>query len=124
MLARTQGIRHACDLDLLLFFHRHPRAIHTSEQLVAYLGHDRERVAKSIEGLIHASLLTRLQNPAHAARLYILDRLGPAGGGLAAILKIGATHQGRQELLRLLEPGPGRAPVAGGRRGTPIARIA
>jgi hypothetical protein len=27
LLERVGGIRHACDLDLLLFFSRHPRTI-------------------------------------------------------------------------------------------------
>ena len=30
-------LRHPCDLDLLIFFHRHPRVILTSERLAAYL---------------------------------------------------------------------------------------
>ena len=32
MLDRIRGIRDASDLDLLLFFYRHPRALLTSEQ--------------------------------------------------------------------------------------------
>ncbi len=49
---RVPGIRHACDIDLLLFFYRHPRAMLTSEQLVAYLGYGRERIAKSLDALV------------------------------------------------------------------------
>jgi hypothetical protein len=45
MLDRIRGIRHACDLDLLLFFYRHPRVLLTGDRLVAYLGYDREQVA-------------------------------------------------------------------------------
>jgi len=72
LLERIGAIREACDLDLLLFFHRHPRALLTGEELAASLGYDRERIAKSIEGLIEAGLLTRSQNPARAARLRAL----------------------------------------------------
>src|SRR2546426_9983671 len=106
MLDRIRGIRHACDLDLLLFFHRHPCALLTSEKLVAFVGYDRERVAKSLDGLIEAGLLTRSQNLSGAARLHVLDPRGLAGGLLASLLKIAATRQGRQDVLRLVAPGP------------------
>ena len=76
MLERIRAIRHACDLDLLLFFNRHPRALLTSEQLVAYLGYDGARVANSLDGLIGAGLLTRSQYPSHAARMYVLELAG------------------------------------------------
>jgi hypothetical protein len=36
MLDRMPGIRHAGDVDLLVFFYRHPRALLTGEQLIAY----------------------------------------------------------------------------------------
>ena len=123
-LKRLRGIQHACDLDLLLFFSRHPRALLTSEQLVAYLGYDRDRVAKSLDGLIDAGLLSRSQNPSHTARLYVLERSGPLGGALASLLKIAATREGRQLVLRLLEPGPDRPPVAVRRRGIALVSVA
>lgn len=112
MLDRIRGIRHACDLDLLVFFYRHPRALLTGEQIVAYLGQDREQVAKSLEGLIDAGLLSRSQNPSRAARLYVLEVDAVPGGLLSCFLKIAATRQGRLEIMRLLDPGPGRAPIA------------
>jgi DNA-binding IclR family transcriptional regulator len=105
MLVRIRGIRHACDLDLLLFFYRHPRALLTDEQLVASLGYDREQVAKSLDGLIEAGLLTRSQNPSHTARLYVLELGSLPGGLLSSFLKIVATRAGREEVMRLLRPG-------------------
>ena len=101
-LDRIRGIRDACDLDLLLFFYRHPLALLTSEQIVAFVGYDRERVVKSLDGLIEAGLLTRSPNPAHAARLYVLELGGLPGALLASLLKIAATRQGRQDVMRLL----------------------
>jgi len=62
VLDRLPSVQHACDLDLLLFFSRHPRALLTSEQLVAYLGYDRDRIALSLDGLIEAGLLTFFGN--------------------------------------------------------------
>jgi hypothetical protein len=36
-LVEAAGLRDACDLDLLLFFSRHPRVVLSSEQLAAYV---------------------------------------------------------------------------------------
>lgn len=124
MLDRIRGIRHGCDLDLLLFFYRHPCALLTAEQLVAYLGYDNERVAKSLDGLIEAGLVARSQSPAHAARLYVLEMGALPGGLLSSFLKIAATRQGRLEAMRLLDPGPGGARVARLRRRARLTKVA
>jgi hypothetical protein len=122
MLSRIPSVRQACDLDLLLFFYRHPCALLTNEQLVSYLGYDREQVAKSLDGLIAARLVTRSQNPSHAARLYALETGAVPGGLLSSFLKLAATRQGRQDAMRLLEPDPAR--TSSGTRRSPVARIA
>jgi hypothetical protein len=107
MLDRIRGIRHACDLDLLLFFHRHPLALLTVDLLVSGLGYgyDHEQVEKSLDGLIEAGLVTRAQNPSHTARLYALELDSLPGGLLSSFLKIVATRPGRQEAMHLLRPG-------------------
>jgi hypothetical protein len=110
VLERIRGIRHACDLDLLLFFYRHPRALLTSEQLVAYLGYDGERVAKSLDAMIEAGYLTRSQYPSHAARLYALELAGVPGDLLSSLLKIASTSQGRRDVIQVLESGPNHTP--------------
>lgn len=111
MLAGIRHVRHACDLDLLLFFYRHPCALLTADQLVAYLGYERAQVGRSLEEMIAAGLVTRSKNPAHTARLYVLKPDALPGGLLRSFLKIVATHQGRQEALRLLHPAaPAAAP--------------
>ena len=107
LLDRIGGIRQACDLDLLLFFHRHPRALLTSEQLVAHVGYDRERIAQSLERLIEAGLVTRSQNPSRAARLYVLEPHGRPGGFLESLLKFAATREGRRSVMQLLDPPDG-----------------
>jgi hypothetical protein len=103
LLDRIRGIRHACDLDLLLFFYRHPRALLTRELVVAYLGYDPEQIAKSFERLIEAGLLTRSQSPSHAAQLYALE-LGGDLGPLSSLLRIASTREGRLDVKQLLEP--------------------
>ena len=124
MLGRIRAIRHPCDLDLLLFFYRHPRALLTSEQITACVGHDREQVAKSLEALIQAGLVTRSQNPSHAARLYVLELQVLPGGLLSSFLKIAATRPGRLEAMRLLSPAPGHAPGSSLRPRAALSKVA
>lgn len=109
LLARTRIIRSACELDLLVFLHRHPRSLLTSERLAAFLGYDMKKIANAIEAFIERGLLERTQNPAHAARLYVLVHNGPHGRGLTALLKLASTRQGRQEILELFGTGQSEA---------------
>jgi hypothetical protein len=118
MLDRIQGIHHPCDLDLLLFFCRHRGALLTGEWLATFAGYDRERVAKSLDGLVEAGLLTRSRNSSLGARLYCLELHG-ADGSLAALLSIAATREGRRHAIRLLASGPN-----GLRRVAPVTKIA
>lgn len=124
MLERMRGVRHPCDLDLLLFFYRHSSALLTSEQIVAYVGHEREQVVKSLEGLIEAGLLTRSQSPSHAARLYVLELNALPGGLLSSFLKTAATRQGRLEAMRLLGFEPGGTSGASLRRRASLTKVA
>lgn len=124
MLDRIRVIRHPCDLDLLLYFHRHPCALLTAEQLVAYLGYDREQVAKSLEGLIQAGLVTRSQNPSHTARLYVLELEALPGGLLSCLIRAAATRPGRLEAMRLLRPGNDHGSPASVARRPPLSKVA
>ena len=107
LIERIPSIRHPCDLDVLLFFYRHPASLLTSEQLVSLVGYERKLVASTLDGLIGAGLLSRSLNPSLAARrLYELQTEAAANSGLLALLKIAATRPGRQELIRLLRASP------------------
>ena len=97
LLGSIGVLRHPCDLDLLLFFHRHPRAILTSERLAAYVGYELNQLARSLDRLSDAGLLERSQNPTHAARMYVLKT--PETGWLATVLDIASTREGREELF-------------------------
>ncbi|PYM87970.1 MAG: hypothetical protein DME08_28220, partial [Candidatus Rokuibacteriota bacterium] len=57
LLDRIGCLRHPCDLDLLLFFSRHPRAYLLSERLAEYVGYELPQVAQSLETVITAGLL-------------------------------------------------------------------
>src|SRR5204863_5568523 len=100
LMGRLGVLRHPCDLDLLIFFHRHPRAILTNERLAAYVGYDLNQLARSLDLLTSAGLLDRSQNPTPAARLYVLQT--PETGWLASVLDIASTREGRQKLLQTM----------------------
>ena len=101
LLDSIGALRHPCDLDLLLFFHRHPRAILTSERLSAYVGYDLNQLARSLDLLTNAGLVERSQNPTHAARLYVLKT--PETGWLRSVLDIASTREGRQNLIHSMK---------------------
>lgn len=124
MLSRIAVIRQACDLDLLLFFYRHSRALLTGERIAACLGYDRDQIAKSLDRLIDTRFLTCSQNSSHAARLYVLEWDAVPGGLLSSFLQIAAMRQGRQDVLQLLRSGGNDAAAAGLPRRASITKIA
>jgi hypothetical protein len=103
LVARTPIIQGACDLDLMIFLHRHPRALLTSEELAGYVGYNLKDVAKALDAFIEAGLLARTtQQALHAARLFVLLLGGPQGEGVKAVLELGSTRAGRQGILEAL----------------------
>jgi hypothetical protein len=116
VLDRIGLLRHPCDLDLLVFFARHPRTLITSEQLAAWLGYELKQIADSLEILLEGGLLTRTQNPSHAARMYVFAVGGTTGGWLPSLLELASTRHGRLAAIRALSQ---RAPKGAG---GPVAR--
>jgi hypothetical protein len=108
LLARTPFIRNACDLDLIVFLHRHPRTVLTSEQLAGFLGYNLKDIAKALDSFIEVGLLERMtQQSLHAARMFVLLLDGPQGGGIRPLLELGSTREGRAGILEALKaPGP------------------
>ena len=96
LLARI-GCTRVCDLDLLIFFARHPRALLASEALAGFLGYDLKDIADSLEVLMAAGLLTRAQTPAHAARLYVFSP-DSSGDWLPSLMVLASTRDGRLAL--------------------------
>lgn len=100
LLNRIGVLRHPCDLDLVLFFHRHPRALLTSDRLAAYVGYDLQQVGRSLDLLTEAGLLERSQNPTRAARMYVLK--APDSGWLLSLIEIASTREGRADLIEAI----------------------
>src|SRR3989442_14240034 len=82
LLDRIECLRHPCDLDLLLFFSRHPRAYLLTERLAEYVGYELPQVAQSLETVITAGLLRRSPDSTPPAPLYLLSPGSTPGGGL------------------------------------------
>ena len=102
LISRVGVLWHPCDLDLLLFFARHRRALLTSEQLSALMGYGVKDVAASLELLLDAGLLSRIPNRKHAARLYVFSSGEPEREWLPALLTLASTREGRLEMMRAL----------------------
>jgi len=120
LLGSIECLRHPCDLDLLLFFYRHPRAFLISERLAQYVGYDLPQVVQSLETLITAGLLRRSPDSTQPARLYVLTRGSPRGGWLSSLLHIAATREGRLAVIHALKQRPSSEPSGGGEPG-PVA---
>ena len=95
LLDRIGVLRRPCDLDLLLFFIRHPRALLSSDQIAAFLGYEVKRLGESLDVLVTAELLTRTQSPTSAARMYVFAVGGPHGGWLPSLVELASTREGR-----------------------------
>jgi DNA-binding MarR family transcriptional regulator len=110
-LLKIVRIKTPCDLDLLLFFVRHPDALMTSEQLAVIVGYDLPQIAKSLDLLVKRKLLQRTQNPTHAARLYRF-RVNYGGPRFEEVLKVASTLEGRRRIRHLMtkrQPRPTKA---------------
>jgi hypothetical protein len=119
LLERIGGmLQHPCDLDLLLFFARHPRTLITTEQLAACLGYELKQIADSLDVLLERGLLTRTQNPTHVARMYVFACADTTDGWLPSLLELASTRPGRlavmEALSRRTPKGPGSARIHGG----------
>lgn len=121
VLARIGVIRRAADLDLLLFFVRHPRSLLASETLASFLGYDLKEIAEALDLLLDARLITRTQTSAHAARLYVLTTDHTNGGTkedwLPSLRELASTRDGRLALKEVLTgPPPDEQSTLGPRR--------
>lgn len=101
-LVEAAGLRDACDLDLLLFFSRHPRVVLSSEQLAAYVGYELPQVARALDLLLGAGLLKRMLNQGASGRMYVLE-VDHAEAWLEPLQHVCATSDGRNALKVLLK---------------------
>ena len=99
LLDQLDVLRRPSDLDLLVFFARHPRTLLSSEQLAAFLGYGVKEMAASLELLLDAGFLTRTSHPRHVTRMHLLAGTPPGGGWLPAVKRLATTREGRLALI-------------------------
>lgn len=102
LLDQIRVLRRPVDLDLLLFFIRHPRTLLSSDQIAAFLGYDVKRLGESLDALVTAELLTRTQTPTSAARMYVVAVGGPHGSWLPSLVELASTRAGRLAMREAL----------------------
>jgi hypothetical protein len=100
-LVEAAGLRDACDLDLLLFFSRHPRVVLSSEQLAAYVGYELPQVARALDLMLGAGLVTRALNHGAPGRMYVLA-VDDTKAWLEPLQRMCATPEGRHAVRTLL----------------------
>ena len=103
LLDRIKALRHPCDLDLLIFFVKHPHTLMASEQLATFMGYDIKQLAQSLDVLLEAGLVTRSQTRAQVARMYVFAEGGIHGGWLPSLVAVASTRAGRLALIRALK---------------------
>jgi hypothetical protein len=109
------GLRNACDLDLLLFFTRHPSVVLSSEQLAAYVGYDLPEVARSLDLLVGAGVLRRSLNQGAPGRMYVLE-IHRSGEWLESLRRMCTTADGRRALKAVLQQRQSQSEPANDRR--------
>ena len=116
LLERIGVLRHPSDLDLLLFFARHPRTLLPSEQLSTFVGYGLKEIAASLDLLVDAGLVIRAQSQRHPARMFMLAEIGPRHGWFPDLLTLTRTREGRLAMIWALRGKADRA-------GDPSARV-
>ena len=114
-LVEAAGIREACELDLLLFFARHPRVVLSSEQLATYVGHKVEHVERALELMLGASLLKQRLNAGAAGGMYVLAA-DHVAQWLEPVRRLCATPDGRHALRTLLKERRSQTQATNGER--------
>ncbi|MBI3628494.1 MAG: hypothetical protein HY217_02735 [Candidatus Rokubacteria bacterium] len=75
-LLEAGGLRHPSDLDLLLFFYRHPHVLLTLDHLAAYTGYDLQQVAQPLDFPVGGGLLRRELHETHSREMYLVGTGG------------------------------------------------
>ena len=100
LLERFDLLRSPCDLDLLVFFARHPLTLLAREQLVLLLGYEPTEITTSLGLLQRAGLLIASEDPTYVAQKYVFAAQNAEW--LPDLLQLASTRQGRLVLMRAL----------------------
>src|SRR5687767_13521262 len=109
LLERIGVLRRPSDLDLLLFFARHPCTLLPSEQLSTFVGYGIKEIAASLDLLVDAGLVTRTQSQRHPARMFMLADGGPGHEWFPDLVRLARTREGRLAMIWALRAKADRA---------------
>jgi len=109
-LVEAAGLRDACDLDLLLFFSRHPRVVLNSEQLATYVGYEIQHVARALDLLLGARVVSRVLSQGVPSRMYVLD-LDHVESWLEPLRRLCNVPDGRHALRALMKERRSQSPI-------------
>jgi hypothetical protein len=101
-LIEAAGLQEPCDLDLLLFFSRHPRVVLSSDQLATYVGYDVAQITRALEVLLRAGFMTRLLSPGATRRMSLMET-AHTDEWLEPLRRLCATPDGRRALRSSLK---------------------
>ena len=118
LLNRVPALQHPSDLDLLVFFAKHPRTLLSTEEIARLLGYSINETARSLEVLIAAGFVTRTQkqNRTRPVRMYAFAPGDEIGAVLTALVVQASTRDGRVALrFALTDSGAAAMPRTGDR---------
>jgi predicted transcriptional regulator len=97
LLNQVPTLQRLTDLDLLVFFAKHPNSLLSPEQLARLLGHPLSEIARSLDSLLGAGFVTRAQKQygARPARMYAFA----PGEGIRPVLAAVVTQASTRERL-------------------------
>jgi hypothetical protein len=119
LLSRIPALQRPCDLDVLVFFARHPRTLLYGEQLARLLGYDVSDIAQSLSLLMAADLLSGKAHKSRTVQLYVFAGNGANGDCLAACVELASSREGRLALRRALTRSTHNSWMDGPRKGNP-----
>jgi hypothetical protein len=109
-------LQRGIDLDVLLFFARHPRSLLARDALARLLGYPLDEIAASLDSLTKAGVVAERsgRNGPSAARLYVLSMEMGGRVPLSALLDFASSRAGRLALRAALAA-PVRPPAVASR---------
>ena len=101
--ALCHRLTHPCDLDLLMYFSRHPLALLTRKGLSRAVGYDARQIKASVDALVAAKLLQGSSSTCRPrAELYRFTP-GVWTTVLPGLLQFASSADGRQQLFQALQ---------------------
>ena len=114
LLDHLDVLRNPTDLDLLVFFTRHPRTLLATDQIAAFLGYGAKEISSSLDCLLEAGFITRTPHSRQMARLYVLADTPSRRDWLSQITQLTTTRGGRLALIWEIRLRASKRPAAQG----------